>query len=147
VTRLSLQSNDFEQITTTLADTYTIDMAQTMKAWQYTSVSGGIEKNLHLNDKAPRPVPADNEILVQVHAMAVNPVDYKVTESPAPLRLLGSTFTPGLDFCGKVAGVGKKVDEFKIGEFVFGAKMGESTSSVRSFASDAVLTLLSRRYI
>jgi alkaline phosphatase D len=56
-----------------------------MKAWQYKSVSGGMEKNLHVNDNAPRPIPSDDEILVQVHAMALNPVDYKVTESPAPL--------------------------------------------------------------
>jgi hypothetical protein len=61
-------------------------MVQTMKAWQYKSVSGGMEKNIHVNDNAPRPTPSDDEILVQVHAMALNPVDYKVTESPAPLK-------------------------------------------------------------
>lgn len=100
------------------------NMAQTMKAWQYNSVAGGMEKNMCINESVPRPVPGDDEILVQVHAMAINPVDYKITESGAPLRLLGSTFTPGADFSGKVAGVGKKVDEFKIGESVFGAKIG-----------------------
>jgi len=99
-------------------------MAETMKAWQYTSVTGGMEKNLQIIDNAPKPVPGDDEILVQVHAMAINPVDHKVTEV-APLRLLGSKFIPGADFCGKVAGVGKKVDEFKIGEMVFGAKIAE----------------------
>jgi alkaline phosphatase D len=102
-------------------------MAQTMKAWQYTSTSGGIEKNMYINDAVPKPVPGDNEILVQVHAISVNPVDYKVTESPAPLRLLGSKFTPGADFCGRVAEVGTKVSDFKVGEMVFGSKMGELT--------------------
>ena len=100
-----------------------------MKAWQYTSVAGGIEKNMHINESAPKPVPGDDEILVQVHAMAINPVDYKITESPAPLRVLGSVFVPGSDFSGKVAGVGKKVDEFKIGEPVFGSKVGKQTPS------------------
>jgi alkaline phosphatase D len=99
-------------------------MAQTMKAWQYKSVAGGMEKNLHINEDAPKPVPGDNEILVQVHAMALNPVDYKVTESPAPLRLLGSTFIPGSDFCGKVTEVGKNATGFTKGEMVFGAKIG-----------------------
>ncbi|KAF2867152.1 chaperonin 10-like protein [Massariosphaeria phaeospora] len=101
-------------------------MSRTMKAWQYISVAGGIEKNLHINKSAPKPVPTENEILVQVHVMALNPVDYKVTESGVPLRLLGLTFIPGLDFCGQVAEVGKKVDGFSKGEYVFGAKVGST---------------------
>jgi alkaline phosphatase D len=99
-------------------------MSQTMRAWQYKSVAGGIEKNLRINENAPKPVPGNNEILVQVHVMALNPVDYKMTESPAPLRLLGSTFIPGCDFCGKVTDVGKSVDGFAKGDYVFGAKRG-----------------------
>lgn len=98
-----------------------------MKAWQYNSTAGGIEKNLQINDAAPQPAIHDEQILVQVHAMAVNPVDHKVTEGPMPLRLVGSNITPGADFCGKVAKVGKKVDSFQIGEFVFGAKVGALT--------------------
>ncbi|KAI4660770.1 uncharacterized protein J4E79_005338 [Alternaria viburni] len=102
-------------------------MASTMRAWQYNSTKGGIEKNLQINEAAPQPVLHDEQILVQVHAMAINPVDHKVTEGPMPLRLVGSDITPGADFCGKVAKVGKKVDEYQIGEFVFGAKVGALT--------------------
>ncbi|CAN9287949.1 unnamed protein product [Alternaria alternata] len=102
-------------------------MASTMKAWQYNSTKGGIEKNLQINDAAPQPTLHDEQILIQVHAMAINPVDHKVTEGPMPLRLVGSDITPGADFCGKVAKVGKKVDEFQIDEFVFGAKVGALT--------------------
>lgn len=102
-------------------------MAFTMRAWQYNSTKGGIEKNLQINEAAPQPVLHDEQILVQVHAMAINPVDHKVTEGPMPLRLVGSDITPGADFCGKVAKVGKKVDEYQIGEFVFGAKVGALT--------------------
>jgi alkaline phosphatase D len=100
-------------------------MAKTMKAWQYKSVTGGMEKNLHINEHAPRPIPGDDEILVQVHAMALNPVDYKVTESPAPLRLLGSVFIPGSDYCGKVVSVGKNATQFQPSQMVFGAKIGD----------------------
>lgn len=102
-------------------------MAQTMKAWQYNSTRGGLEKNLHVNESAPQPIISDNDLLIQVHAMALNPVDYKVTEGPMPLRLVGTDITPGADFCGKVAKVGRKVDEFQIGEWVFGAKVGALT--------------------
>ncbi|KAL5113396.1 hypothetical protein ACEQ8H_008719 [Pleosporales sp. CAS-2024a] len=100
-------------------------MAKTMKAWQYTSVAGGMEQNLFINDAAPRPTPGDKELLVQVHAMALNPVDYKVTESGAPLRLLGPVFTPGSDYCGTVADVGKSVQGFTKGQYVFGCKVGD----------------------
>ncbi|KAJ5063556.1 PhoD-like phosphatase-domain-containing protein [Bipolaris maydis] len=103
------------------------NMAATMKAWQYNSTNGGIEKNLQINEAAPLPFLHDEQILVQVHAMALNPVDYKVTEGPMPLRLVGSNIIPGADFCGTVAKVGRKVDEFQIGEFVFGAKVGALT--------------------
>lgn len=99
-------------------------MAKTMKAWQYKSVTGGMEKNLHINENAPRPVPKDNELLVQVHSMALNPVDYKITESGMPLRLFGSSFIPGCDYSGKVVEVGKNVQGFTKGEYVFGAIMG-----------------------
>lgn len=95
-----------------------------MKAWQYDSVAGGLEKNLKINDTAAQPAIGDDEILVEVHAMALNPVDYKVTESGLPLKLLGSKCIPGADFCGKVAKAGKKIDSFQIGEWVFGAKNG-----------------------
>jgi alkaline phosphatase D len=100
-------------------------MTATMKAWQYKSVTGGMEKNLHINESAPRPIPGDDEILVQVHAMGLNPVDYKVTESPAPLRFLGTTFIPGADYCGKVVEIGKNAQGFSKGQFVFGAKIGD----------------------
>ncbi|KAF1850252.1 uncharacterized protein K460DRAFT_269400 [Cucurbitaria berberidis CBS 394.84] len=85
---------------------------------------GGLEKHLKINDATPVPTITDNEILVQVHAMGLNPVDHKVTEGPMPLRLIGTNLTPGADFCGKVAKIGKNVNEFKVDEWVFGAKIG-----------------------
>jgi alkaline phosphatase D len=97
-------------------------MTTTMKAWQYASTSGGVEANLQINDTT-QPILGDDEILVQVHAMALNPVDYKATEMGIPLVLFGSRLTPGADFCGKVAKTGSKVDSFRIGEWVFGAKV------------------------
>jgi alkaline phosphatase D len=94
-----------------------------MKAWVYDGVTGGMEKNLKINDAAAQPTIGDDEILVEVHAMALNPVDYKITES-ARLTALGLKCIPGADFCGKVAKTGSKVDSIRIGEWVFGAKVG-----------------------
>ena len=43
-----------------------------MKAWQYTSANGALEKNLHLNEKAAQPSQAleESEVLVEVISMA-----------------------------------------------------------------------------
>jgi NADPH:quinone reductase-like Zn-dependent oxidoreductase len=98
-------------------------MTATMKAWQYASTAGGVEANLKINDAVAQPMIGDDEILVQVHAMALNPVDYTATEMGIPLVLFGSRLTPGADFCGKVAKTGSKVDSFQIGEWVFGSKV------------------------
>ncbi|KAJ4378042.1 hypothetical protein N0V83_000872 [Neocucurbitaria cava] len=96
---------------------------QTMKAWQYNSTKGGIEKHLKINNAAPLPTITDNELLIQVHAVGINPFDHKVPESGMPMRLLGSNLTPCVDFCGKVVKVGTKVDDLEVDKWVFGAKM------------------------
>jgi alkaline phosphatase D len=115
-----------------------------MKAWQYDSVAGGLEKNLKINETAAQPAIGDDEILVEVHAMALNPVDYKVTEGGMPLMLLGSQCIPGADFCGKVAKTGKKIDSFQIGEWVFGAKVGAiSNGTLGQYVSVSKDTLTS----
>ncbi|KAJ4988282.1 zinc-dependent acohol dehydrogenase (reticulon-4-interacting protein 1) [Stagonosporopsis vannaccii] len=99
----------------------------TMKAWHYDRIAGGLEKNLKINDAAPYPTIGDDEILVEVHAVALNPADYKVAEN-APLTALGMKCIPSADFCGKVAKTGAKVDSFQIGEWVFGGKLGAVTN-------------------
>ena len=75
--------------------------ATTMKAWQYSGTKGGLDKNLRLNKSAPIPTPKPDQLLIQVLAIALNPIDYK----PAEFRLLSrlaipKPATPGLDFVG-----------------------------------------------
>jgi NADPH:quinone reductase-like Zn-dependent oxidoreductase len=77
-----------------------------------------------------RPSPADNEILVKVHAASVNPLDWHYMEgTPYLVRLeagLGRPNNPrlGVDFSGTVAAVGQKVTRFKPGDEVFGGRFG-----------------------
>ena len=105
-------------------------LPSTMKAWQFASPSPTLEKNLKLNTSAPLPanatsLPAD-QILVQVFAVALNPVDFKFPEIPLLGRLMtGSPATPSIDFAGRVAATGpnsKKVSskDLKLGQLVFG---------------------------
>jgi D-arabinose 1-dehydrogenase-like Zn-dependent alcohol dehydrogenase len=57
------------------------------------------------------------QVLVQVHAAGVYPLDWKLRH--APLRLicgLKFPFVPGFDFCGVVEAVGSGVLRFKAGD-------------------------------
>jgi len=78
-----------------------------------------------------KPAPADNEILVKVHAAAVNPVDWHFMRgSPFPIRFgrgLKKPKTPqrlGFDFSGTVEAVGGHVTRSTIGDAVFGGASG-----------------------
>jgi len=68
-----------------------------------------------------RPQPQPDQVLVQVHASSVNPVDWKVragamkllTGRKFPLRL-------GCDFAGIITAVGRQVTQYQPGDAVYG---------------------------
>ena len=101
-----------------------------MKAWQFSQTTSGIEKNLKLNASAQLPPKANSlgadEVLVQVISTTLNPADYKVAELPVLGRLLVTRpASPGLDFAGRVvaAGSGPKrasSQDLESGQLVFG---------------------------
>jgi NADPH:quinone reductase-like Zn-dependent oxidoreductase len=78
----------------------------------------------------PKPNPAENEILVRVHAASINPLDWHYLEgTPYMVRLDAGLGRPtnsrlGVDFSGTVEAVGKSVTRFKPGDEVFGGKFG-----------------------
>ncbi|GGM48903.1 NADP-dependent oxidoreductase [Dactylosporangium sucinum] len=64
------------------------------------------------------PVPGPTEILVEVHGIGVNPVDWKVRTSGG---VLGTPpFTVGWEVSGVVAATGPGVTRFAVGDEVFG---------------------------
>ena len=68
------------------------------------------------------PEPAGDELLVEIEAAGVNPVDtYFVDGSYEPV---GLPFTPGVDFAGTVSEVGDGVEGFEAGDRVFGTGIG-----------------------
>jgi len=77
-----------------------------------------------------KPRPADDEVLVKVHAASVNPLDWHyVSGSPYLLRLGSGLGRPnqtglGVDFAGTVEAIGAKVANFKPGDAVFGGANG-----------------------
>jgi NADPH:quinone reductase-like Zn-dependent oxidoreductase len=81
-------------------------------------------------ENVEKPTPADNEVLVKVHAAAVNPLDWHYMRgSPYLMRLGTGLGAPtdtrfGVDFAGTVEAVGTNVKEFKPGDEVFGGRSG-----------------------
>ena len=77
-----------------------------------------------------KPTPADDEVLVKVHAAAVNPLDWHYMRgSPYLMRLGSGLGAPknsrmGADFAGTVEAVGKDVRRFKPGDEVLGGRTG-----------------------
>ncbi|WP_226042000.1 NADPH:quinone reductase [Natrinema sp. DC36] len=73
-------------------------------------------------DEIDRPEPAADELLIEVAAAGVNPVDtYFRDGSYTPVDV---PFTPGVDFSGVVAEVGESVDGFAEGDRVYGTGIG-----------------------
>ncbi|MXV62517.1 zinc-binding dehydrogenase [Natronorubrum sp. JWXQ-INN-674] len=76
-------------------------------------------------DDVDRPDPGEDELLVEVAAAGVNPVDtYFRDGSYEPV---GVPFTPGVDFSGVVAATGDGVDDFADGDRVFGTGIGNAS--------------------
>ncbi|MGH7982061.1 MAG: NAD(P)-dependent alcohol dehydrogenase [Candidatus Udaeobacter sp.] len=100
--------------------------------------------NLKLED-IEKPTPADDQILVRVHAVSVNPYDWHFVEgTPYVMRaMIGGLRKPkdirlGVDFAGTVESVGKNVTQFKPGDDVFGGRDGAFAQYVCRRAVGAV---------
>ncbi len=80
-------------------------------------------------EEIEKPVPADDEVLLKVHAASVNPLDYHFLRHrflrPLMARITKvKTLKPGRDVAGRIEAVGKNVTQFKPGDGVFGACNG-----------------------
>ena len=77
-----------------------------------------------------KPTPADDQVLVKVHAAAVNPLDFHYMHgTPYIMRMDSGIGAPkntrlGVDFAGTVEAVGKNVTRFHPGDEVFGGRTG-----------------------
>jgi NADPH:quinone reductase-like Zn-dependent oxidoreductase len=90
-----------------------------MKAY-FSTAYGGPEVSRY--GDFPDPSAGNNQILVEVKAVSINPVDYKVKRGVAKL-MSGSKFPRifGSDFAGVVKAVGSGVTQFRQGDRVYGA--------------------------
>jgi NADPH:quinone reductase-like Zn-dependent oxidoreductase len=102
-----------------------------MKAAQINEYGG--KDVLKTTSDAPKPKPGAGEVLVEVHAAAVNPFDIKVrsgkTQAMAQLNLPA---TLGGDFSGTIAELGEGVSGVSVGDEVYG--QGNALGGQGSFA-------------
>lgn len=94
----------------------------------------GFKTSLPINDaesfidlEIAKPQPSGHEILVQVKAAGVNPVDYKIRQNSAKEKTLDAPKIIGWDAAGIVEAVGSDVTLFKVGDEVYYA--GDITKS------------------
>jgi NADPH:quinone reductase-like Zn-dependent oxidoreductase len=85
--------------------------------------------------EVPRPTPKADELLVQVHAASVNPIDNMIPsgvfKAVVKFRLPA---TLGSDLSGVVTEVGSRVTRFKPGDAVFANIFDQGTGSIAEFA-------------
>ena len=103
-----------------------------MKAIQINGY--GDNSVVELNNKATKPEVSAGKVLVQVHVVGVNPVDWKIREGYLKgMMPLVFPATLGSDFSGVVAKVGEGVTSVKKGDEVYGMANAMAGGSFAEF--------------
>ncbi|MCE5977848.1 NADP-dependent oxidoreductase [Pseudomonas sp. JR33AA] len=85
--------------------------------------------------EVPRPTPKADELLVQVHAAGLNPIDNMIpTGMFKPVLHFQLPATLGSDLAGIVTEVGSNVTRFKPGDAVFASIFDLGTGAIAEFA-------------
>ncbi|MEK3724122.1 NADP-dependent oxidoreductase [Paenibacillus sp. FSL H8-0034] len=93
-----------------------MEIPRKMKAIQYSTYGG--PDVLHC-EEVPVPVAGENEVLVRVHAVGINPGDWQIRSGLAGDRFK-LPYIPGWDVSGVAASVGAGVTNFSPGDAVYG---------------------------
>ena len=80
--------------------------------------------------EVPKPIPAQDEVLVKVHAVSINDWDLALLEGDFVNRMISGVRKPGKtilgsDIAGKVEAVGSNVKLFSVGDEVYGDLSGK----------------------
>ena len=121
-------------------DRYAAAPSDPMKAIVYCEY--GVA-NLKLQD-IEKPTPADDQVLVRVRAVAVNPLDGHGIRGMLLARVFGGGLRKpkesrvGVDYSGIVEAVGKNVAQYKVGDEVFGGRNGAMAQYVSARADRGI---------
>ena len=84
----------------------------------------------------PLPEIGEHEVLAEIHAASINPVDFKIRDGN--LKLLLKYKMPlilGNDFSGVITKVGAKVTRFKVGDEIYGRPRESSIGTFAEYIS------------
>lgn len=93
----------------------------------------GDSKQLKFESSVPIPQLDDNQVIVEVKAVGVNPIDPYVRNGgfgPQPFP-----YIPGMDFAGNVKAVGKNVTAVKQGDRVYGSTTKEMNNAYAEYVA------------
>lgn len=102
-----------------------------MRAAQVTKYGG--PEVIEITD-IDNPKIKDGQVLVEVYSTALNPFDYKVRSGAYQIPL---PYTPGGDFSGVIVELGGDVQDFKVGDEVYGSAnvAGGASGSLAEYAA------------
>lgn len=117
-----------------------------MKAWTYPEY-GKSSDVLKLQSDVVVPQPRDDQVLLQVVAAGINPIDFKRMlgmfkniDSPLPI-------IPGYDVAGVVVKVGSQVKKFKEGDQVYGDINEKAVDHPTQFGTIAQYTVVAEKLL
>jgi NADPH:quinone reductase-like Zn-dependent oxidoreductase len=96
-------------------------------------------------ERVAKPVPGDDQLLVRVRAVSVNPAEWHgMTGKPYLVHLAKGYGAPrdaefGADYSGVVEAVGKSVTKFKVGDEIFGGRTGSFAEYIVAKESGSVV--------
>jgi len=103
-----------------------------MKALQLSGYGGPAKAELC---EIPIPQPGPQQVLVRVHAAALNPVDYKFRQGILlPIIRPKLPVTLGNDFCGVIESLGSGRNGFDVGQRVYGCVGIDHTGTLAEYA-------------
>ncbi|KAF9095433.1 hypothetical protein BGX23_000486 [Mortierella sp. AD031] len=108
-------------------------LPKTIKAVEWTTPAPTPKEALSFNESAPLPTVTGSNILVKVHAAALNPVDWKLMKGGIPRLLMPKIKVPGLDIAGTIVAVGPKANKN-------GFQIGDEVLAFLSFSQSGALT-------
>jgi NADPH:quinone reductase-like Zn-dependent oxidoreductase len=93
----------------------------------------------------PVPTIKDNQVLVKVKSVSINPLDWKIRKGEMKM-MSGSKFPKqiGVDFAGIIENTGASVTKFKIGDEVFGAVNGMKEGALAEYIAIDVNSIWSK---
>ncbi len=105
-----------------------------MKALRLTNY-GSVRQNVHLAE-APKPLVQANDVLIEVRAASINPIDYKIIHGDLKrIQRLQFPAALGFDVSGVIVRIGHAVTQFQVGDQVYARATRQRMGTFAEYAA------------